>query len=790
MRPVGFALLVVACVCLTFAIVQAAHIGISELHPRTYTVFRDPSDGSVISSGSVKCYEAEWDTTAADLAGYAWKFTRAGSGTATYFYFDDMPQTNCLTCYWRDGATVVCCAESLQFEGKALADSAVTSWEQIKCNVITRANMSAGDNWAWHTEIADSQFFVPEDTTWASSSSIATHAWVLNQGYGGAGSFNMEAAEDTTWGATGAAATGQAASNIDIVYDDGGNEVTFNIAASAVGDNEVNDNSLGAEKLIYSGLLSPDNGDMGWLSLEGGQYKVAWEKIENIIEAGNDLDWDTPSLGYLKKLNYTGSGGASQAQIMEWSADLFNGGSFDGLTKTESGTGVDRRIDIDATDITGAMITDESIKPRDLHQGVSQAWLDMPAWGNADVLLWSSMSDYRTNAVSSNWDDFRDDTAAFLIDNAESGIDVYYVGAQHKMGFAVWAGGNNIQDDVIQGGHLQTGALVPNIGDVAVIKNNSFHWEWQSLTDLLEGGVGLTVSTGSTASTCSLNVDFNLVDWPASVSTIQILTADIWRAEIDTLEAGRVTADSLTMLGIRWDDGAGKLLTSAFPDSADFASISTVALYINGETYQESTEDLVGAMMAGTRGADITVTYTDAAGEIDIDIDAAVTRDTEWDTAAEINAATTDDDFLIDGTDTVDAGNLKDDNTPADEDFYRYESTGATGHWTAASEIPSMLNSSTVQVLNSGRYAESAIDPSNRDSLCLAHAGVATGSTIISGWLKRPPWWNITIGKDAPYALSVISSSADHVTIHWTPPGATKSGGDAELWYYVLGTPP
>lgn len=574
MRRITFALLVAACICATFAIVQAAHKGISELHPRTYTVFRDPSDGSVISSGSVKCYEAEWDTAAANGAGYAWKFTRTGSGTASYFYYDDMPYTNCLTCYWRDGATVVCCAESLQFEGKALADSAVTAWTQIKENVITRANMLAGENWAWHTEIADSCFLLSADTLWASQSSIATHSWVEGQGYGGSGSFNMQSGADSIFGSASHFAQGTH-TGLTFDYSYGGSQVDLYI-----GDNQIRTN------MIHSADIQP-------LHLKWNIVPAQWDIVtyysatelipytpSQLIEAGDDLTWSSSH-----RIDYTGSAGSlTEEQVEDYVGTMVTGNTETGIEVTyEDGAGSgDGTLDFVVGSVTGEMITDGSIRPPDLAIGGTGAIFDIPVYGSVHTLSWQPLNAVRDHAPEK--EDFQDDVAALVEYDAAGGggIDVVYDDPGNAMDYTVYIDYTHIEDQAVRPDAIND-MNSPSIGDVAVVHSlGTQKWQWLALTSMLEGGTGLTISTGSTASTCSLNVDFSMVDWPASVSTIQILTADIWRAEIDTLEAGRVTADSLTMLGTRWDDGAGKLLAAVLPDSVDFSSISTVALYVNG----------------------------------------------------------------------------------------------------------------------------------------------------------------------------------------------------------------
>lgn len=80
--------------------------------------------------------------------------------------------------------------------------------------------------------------------------------------------------------------------------------------------------------------------------------------------------------------------------------------------------------------------------------------------------------------------------------------------------------------------------------------------------------------------------------------------------------------------------GAGQVLKNDGSGNLDWVSVVT------SSRTDEEIEDVVGGMVTGNTETDITVTYEDGDGTLDFVIDDGITRDTEWDTVGEIEAAT------------------------------------------------------------------------------------------------------------------------------------------------------
>src|SRR3990167_2241364 len=111
--------------------------------------------------------------------------------------------------------------------------------------------------------------------------------------------------------------------------------------------------------------------------------------------------------------------------------------------------------------------------------------------------------------------------------------------------------------------------------------------------------------------------------------------------------------DDNAPLNIRETDGSPstypyqlKVTNGQLTDNGD----GTVSLSVSGETTTVSDTTTINLILTGsditadglyTAGDDLTLTGAD------FDVDATITRDTEWDTLAEINTASTDADILI-----------------------------------------------------------------------------------------------------------------------------------------------
>lgn len=137
-------------------------------------------------------------------------------------------------------------------------------------------------------------------------------------------------------------------------------------------------------------------------------------------------------------------------------------------------------------------------------------------------------------------------------------------------------------------------------------------------------------------------------------------------------------------------------------DSAThLATQQSIKAYIDaasGVLTEEQVEDYVGGMLGGTE-TNIAVDYQDASNDIDFvvtlrteeeieDFVGTMLGGTETLIAVDYQDASNDIDFVVTiPEDHITATMLIDDNSPADEDIYCYESTGPTGHWYSRAEV-------------------------------------------------------------------------------------------------------